>query len=65
MPDLGNTLHWNNYSNVLCKYVKKPDYLSMVLKKQAIIPRYVIELVGYLNLGTIQRICFSMICYSP
>ena len=31
-PDLGNTLHWNNSSNVLCNYTEKQEYLNMVLK---------------------------------
>lgn len=63
IPDLGNTLHWNNSSNVLCNYMKKQEYLDMVLKNQAIIPRYVIEPVGYLNLGLIKKICFPMTCF--
>lgn len=62
-PDLGNNLHWNNSSNVLCNYMKKQEYLNLVLKNQAIIPRYVIEPVGYLNLGTIKKICFPMTCF--
>ena len=62
-PELGNTLHWNNSSNVLCNYMKKQEYLNTVLRNQAIIPRYVIEPVGYLNLGTIKKICFPMTCF--
>ena len=61
--DLGSNLHWNNSSNVLCNYMKKQEYLDMVLKNRAIIPRYVIEPVGYLNIGTIKKICFPMTCF--
>lgn len=62
-PELGKTLHWTNSSNVLCNYMKKQEYLDMVLRNKAIIPRYVIEPIGYLNIGSIQRICFPMTCF--
>lgn len=62
-PDLGNTLHWRNSSNVLCNYMKKQEYLDMILKNQAIIPRYVMEPIGYLNLGDLKKICFPMTCF--
>ena len=62
-PDLGKNLHWNNSSNVLCKYMKEPRYLYDILKESAIIPRYVIEPLDYLNLGNIRSICFPMICF--
>ena len=50
IPELGNTLRWNNSSNVLCNYMKKQEYLDMVLQNFAIIPRYVIEPLDYLDL---------------
>lgn len=62
-PELGHTLHWNNSSNVLCNYMQRQEYLNMILRNQAIIPRYVIEPVGYLNLGSIKKICFPMTCF--
>ena len=62
-PELGDELHWNNSSNVLCNYMKKQEYLNLILKNQAIIPRYVIEPVGYLNLGDLKSICFPMTCF--
>ena len=61
--DLGNRLHWNNSSNVLCNYMREQEYLNLVLKNQAIIPRYVMEPVEYLNLGEIKTICFPMTCF--
>ena len=59
-PNLGNELHWNNSSNVLCNYMKKQEYLDLVLRNQAIIPRYVMEPIGYLNLGELKKICFPI-----
>ena len=32
---------WKNSANVLCNYMKKIQYLEMILKNRAIIPRYV------------------------
>lgn len=62
-PDFGPSLHWNNSANVLCNYMKKQEYLDLVLKNQAIIPRFVMEPVGYLGLGEIKTICFPMTCF--
>ena len=49
-PDIEPKLHWNNSANVLCNYMKKPEFLEMILQNQAIIPRYVIEPLDYLNI---------------
>lgn len=62
-PELGNSLHWNNSSNVLCNYMKKQDYLNQILLNAAIIPRYVIEPLDYLDLKDIPQICFPMTCF--
>lgn len=61
--DLGNVLHWNNSSNVLCNYMKKQEYLDRIIKNQAIIPRYVIEPIEYLKLKDLKKICFPMTCF--
>ena len=29
-------LHWKNSANVLCNYMKKPEYLETILKNQAL-----------------------------
>ena len=62
-PEFDNKLHWDNSSNVLCNYMRKQEYLDMILRNQAIIPRYVMETVDYLNLGEIEKICFPMTCF--
>lgn len=56
-------LHWNNSANVLCNYMDAPEYLHLVLKNRAIIPRYVMEPIGYLNINNINTICFPMTCF--
>lgn len=61
--DLAGRLHWNNSSNVLCNYMKRQEYLNLILRNRAIIPRYVMEPVDYLNLGEIKTICFPMTCF--
>ena len=44
-------LRWKNSANVLCNYMKEPEYLELILRNQAIIPRYVIEPLEYLKIG--------------
>ena len=61
--DLGSSLHWNNSSNVLCNYMKKQEYLDQILLNAAIIPRYVMEPLDYLNLKDVRKICFPMTCF--
>lgn len=62
-PVIASRLHWGNSSNVLCNYMKKPEFLDMILKNQAIIPRYVIEPLQYLNIPSLEKIAFPMTCF--
>ena len=62
-PQLEHRLHWSNSSNVLCNYMREPSYLDLVLKNRAIIPRYVIEKVEYLDIKDFGQICFPMTCF--
>ena len=50
-------------ANVLCNYMQKQEYLDLILRNQAIVPRYVIEPLDYLALGNVKRICFPMTCF--
>ncbi len=61
--DLGNQLHWHNSSNVLCNYMREQRFLDMILMNRAIIPRYVIEPLDYLDLKPFPKICFPMTCF--
>lgn len=54
---------WRIGSNVLCNYMKKPEYLEKILQNQAIIPRYNMEVVGYLGVKGLETICFPMTCF--
>lgn len=63
IPELENQLHWNNSSNVLCNYMKEPAFLDLILKNQAIIPRYVMESLEYLDIKDLKKICFPMTCF--
>ena len=46
-PEIAPKLYWHNSANVLCNYMKKPEFLEIILKNQAIIARYVIEPLDY------------------
>lgn len=54
---------WKNSANVLCNYMKKIQYLEMILKNRAIIPRYVIEPLEYLSIENLYKIAFQMTCF--
>lgn len=56
-------LHWNNSANILCNYMKKPEYLELILINQAIIPRYVDEPLEYWNIEGLEKIAFPMTCF--
>lgn len=56
-------LNWTNSSNVLCNYMKEQAFLDMILQNRAIIPRYVIEPLGYLGIDGLSQICFPMTCF--
>ena len=62
-PELEQNLHWHNSSNVLCNYMREPEYLIKILKNQAIIPRYVTEPLDYLKVDGLKRIAFPMTCF--
>ena len=50
-------------ANILCKYMKKSDYLYDILKCSAIKPRYVKEIIDYLGIIGINSITIPMICF--
>lgn len=57
---LPDRLKWNNSANILCNYMREPEFLEMILKNQAIIPRYVIEPLDYLRIEGLHKIAFPM-----
>lgn len=60
---LPESTSWRNSSNVLCNYMKKSEYLDMILQNKAIIPRYNMEEIGYLGIDGLSTICFPMTCF--
>lgn len=54
---------WENSSSVLFNYMKEPSFLELILKNQAIIPRYVPEPLSYLNIPELESIAFPMTCF--
>lgn len=63
VPQLGAEIQWRNSANALCNYMKRFEYLQMILEKQAIIPRYVIEPLGYLRITGVEQLAFPMTCF--
>lgn len=62
-PSIPGKVHWGNSANVLCNYMKEPEYLEMILQNKAIIPRYVIEPLEYLGIPGVNKIAFPMTCF--
>jgi len=62
-PKLEHQLHWMNSSNVLCNYMKEQAFLDKILTNRAIIPRYVMEPLEYLDIKELSKICFPMTCF--
>lgn len=50
-------------ANVFLHCMKKLDYLKDILRKKAIIPRYNIEDISFLNIDQEKSIAFPMICF--
>ena len=50
-------------ANILCKYMDKPEYLYDILKESAIKPRYVEEIIDYLDIPERNTITVPMICF--
>lgn len=53
----------HNSANILCNYMRRIEYLKMILKNMAFVPRYFEEKLFYLNLTKIQSISFPMTCF--
>lgn len=54
---------WKNSASVLCNYMPKIEYLEMILKNGAIIPRYYMEHVEYLGIPELPVIAYPMTCF--
>lgn len=50
-------------ASVLCKYMKKLDYLKEILSNRAIFPRYYEESIEYLGINGLDKIAFPMVCF--
>ena len=50
-------------ANILCKYMDKLEYLFRILEDLAIKPRYVEEIIDYLNIPGFSSITLPMICF--
>lgn len=50
-------------ANVFLHCMKKIKYLKEILENRAIIPRYNVENIGFLNIDGEEEIAFPMICF--
>ncbi|MCG3086383.1 abortive infection system antitoxin AbiGi family protein [Sporosarcina cyprini] len=50
-------------ANVLFNFMRQLDYLKMIIKNQAIIPRYYEETIEHLEIEELKKISFPMTCF--
>lgn len=50
-------------ANVLFNFMRKLDYLKMIIRNEAIIPRYYEESISHLGIEGLNRIAFPMTCF--
>ena len=50
-------------ANVLFNFMRQLDYLKMIIKNQAIIPRYYEETIDHLEIEEVNKISFPMTCF--
>ena len=50
-------------ANILCNYMQKLEYLENILKCMAIKPRYVEEVIDYLEIDDLYSISYPMTCF--
>lgn len=50
-------------ANSLFNFMRKVEYLKMILKNKAFIPRYYEEVIDYLKLPGVDKIAFPMTCF--
>lgn len=66
MDELNNgikKLEFKQSANTLFKFMKKLDYLTEIIENSAIIPRYNVEVIDYLDLKNIREIAYPMSCF--
>lgn len=61
--NIKESLEWHVSANILCNYMKKPEYLRMALKNLALYPRYYEERLEYLNIPALPTATFPMLCF--
>lgn len=59
----GQPVIWSNSANILCNYMRKPEYLHTILSNMAITPRYVEEIIDYWRVPDFFSISFPMTCF--
>ena len=55
--------HSATSANILCKYMDELGFLCEILKASAIKPRYVEEIIDYLDIADFSSITIPMICF--
>ena len=50
-------------SNVLCNYMREPEYLKMAIKTMSLRPRYFEEDMQYLQVDGLTYLTFPMLCF--
>lgn len=58
-----NSYKFKQSANALFNFMKKKEYLKLILKNKAFIPRYCEEVIDYLKAEGIEKIAFPMTCF--
>lgn len=61
--EISNNSIWEQSANALINFMRRREYLEMILHNMAIIPRYYIEYVDYLNIEGLSKVAFPMSCF--
>ena len=54
---------WKQSANALFNFMKELDFLKLILRNMAIIPRYYPEYIGYFKIKDVKKVTFPMTCF--
>ena len=61
--NIRDALEWHTSANILCNYMREPEYLRKAIKNLALYPRYFEERLDYLEIPERESITFPMLCF--
>lgn len=61
--NIKSSIEWHVSANMLCTYMKKPEYLRKAIRNLALYPRYFEERLDYLDVPDQPTVTFPMLCF--